>query len=91
MLKKWFYLYAKEESVDCFVIFMATARSNLFNIIFNITCTPKRMNSFFYGNPHEGEPLLPKMIPIQSSQLNKGIDFKSSTFKISASKASTFR
>ncbi|KAL4501729.1 hypothetical protein ABPG72_018780 [Tetrahymena utriculariae] len=51
----------------------------------------KKMNSFFYGNPYEEDPYLPKIIPMECQNINKGIDFRSCTFKLIPDKESTFR
>ncbi|KAL4449715.1 hypothetical protein ABPG74_008088 [Tetrahymena malaccensis] len=51
----------------------------------------KKMNSFFYGNPYEEDPYLPKLIPMECQNTNKGIDFRSCTFKLTPDKESTFR
>ncbi|EAS06330.2 zinc carboxypeptidase family protein (macronuclear) [Tetrahymena thermophila SB210] len=51
----------------------------------------KKMNSFFYGNPYEEDPYLPKIIPMECQNINKGVDFRSCTFKITPDKESTFR
>ena len=40
------------------------------------------MNSFFYGNPCQDDPSLPRLFPLIASSLNKNISFKHSSFKL---------
>jgi hypothetical protein len=49
------------------------------------------MNSFFYGNPNEEEPYIPRQFPLIASQLNADISFRSSSFKLTPDKQSTMR
>jgi len=50
-----------------------------------------RMNSFFYGNPNEDDGVAQQIIPMECAELNPFIDFRSSTFRISADKERTLR
>lgn len=49
------------------------------------------MNSFFYGNPNEKDPFYSKVIPMECSELNKAIEFKSCTFNLTEDKKTTLR
>eukprot|EP00825_Cyclidium_porcatum_P016768 TRINITY_DN1968_c0_g1_i3.p1 TRINITY_DN1968_c0_g1~~TRINITY_DN1968_c0_g1_i3.p1 ORF type:complete len:218 (-),score=41.05 TRINITY_DN1968_c0_g1_i3:113-766(-) len=51
----------------------------------------KKMNSFFYGNPNEEMPHIPKSFPLAAAQLNQDISFRSSSFKLIPEKSSTMR
>jgi hypothetical protein len=54
---------------------------NIFLLIFFFS-EKKRLNSFFYGNPWESDPSIPRLFPLVCSKLNEMIKFESSVFKL---------